>query len=84
MMGRPPIGKVAMTDAERQHRRRAKLREAVHAADVLASLERDYPRADLRAQAAIRAGLKKLLARWEKKKGRTRSSAPNHAPSAHA
>ena len=56
----------------------------VNAADVLGSLERDYPRADLRAQAAIRAGLKKLLARWEKEKRRARPSASDHSPSAHA
>jgi hypothetical protein len=83
-MGRPRVGKTVMTPAERQRRRRAKLREIVHAADVLADLERHYGRADLREQGAIRAGLKKLLARWEKVKRRAQSSARDHAPSAPA
>jgi hypothetical protein len=65
-MGRRPIGEVAMTPAERQRRRRAKLRETVRAGDVLAALKRDYIRAGDSQQRAIRAGMTKLLTRWER------------------
>ena len=68
-MGRPP--------AERQRRHRAKMREVAHASDVLvaleragdvlAALERAYKRARYEyEQREIRAGIKRLLARWEK------------------
>jgi hypothetical protein len=66
IMGRRPVGEVPMTPAERQRRRRAKLREIVHVEQVLANLERDYVRAGVNKQPAIRAGMKKLLTRWEK------------------
>ena len=70
-MGRPHV----MTAAERQ--RRGKLREVTHAGDVLvaleragnvlAALERAYKRARYEyEQREIRAGIKRLLARWEK------------------
>jgi hypothetical protein len=65
-MGRYPIGTVAMTPTERQRRRRAKLRETVYAEQVLANLQRDYARAGVNEQPAIRAGVKKLMRRWEK------------------
>jgi hypothetical protein len=65
-MGRRPIGGVAMTPAERQRRRRAKLRETVQVEQVLANLHRDYTRTDVNKQPAIRAGVTKLLTRWEK------------------
>ena len=55
-----------MTPAERQRRRRARLREVVHAERVLADLERAYGRAFAGDQDAMRAGLKKLLRHWEK------------------
>ena len=44
-MGRPRLGESVMTAAERQRRRRAKLREAIDPAQVLADLERAYRRA---------------------------------------
>jgi hypothetical protein len=65
-MGRPPVGKRAMTSAERQRRYRAKLAEIVDAERVLAALSRAYDRAYLPDQDAIRAGVKKLLRRWDK------------------
>jgi hypothetical protein len=65
-MGRRPIGEVPMTPAERQRRRRTKLAEVVHVEQVLADLERDYIRAGVNKQPAIRTRMKKLLARWEK------------------
>jgi hypothetical protein len=65
-MGRYPIGEVAMTPAERQRRRRARLRERVYAEQVLANLQRDYGRAGVNEQPAIRAGMMKLLSRGEK------------------
>jgi hypothetical protein len=65
-MGRPRIGKTVMTPAERQQRRRAKLAEIVRAAAVLTALDRQYIRAGVNEQPDIRAGVKKLLARWEK------------------
>jgi len=65
-MGRPPIGATAMSATERQRRRRARLREVVHAQRVLADLSRAYGRAGVNGQPDIRAGVKKLLRRWEK------------------
>jgi hypothetical protein len=65
-MGRRPIGEVPMTPAERQRRRRAKLAAIVRANDVLDRLERDYQRAYLTVQAAIRRGVEQLLAKWRK------------------
>jgi hypothetical protein len=65
-MGRPPVGKRAMTSAERQRRYRAKLVEIVDAERVLAALSRAYDRAYFPDQDAIRAGVKKLLRRWDK------------------
>jgi hypothetical protein len=65
-MGRPTIYEIAMTPAERQRRRRAKLREVVHPERVLADLDRAYGRAILADQDDIRAGVKKLMRRWEK------------------
>lgn len=55
-----------MSDRERQQRHRARLRQRVDVADVLASLERDYCRVSVDEQTAIRAGVKKLMRRWEK------------------
>jgi hypothetical protein len=55
-----------MTPAERQRRRRARLREVVHAEHVLADLSRAYGRALASDQDAIRSGLKRLLRQWEK------------------
>jgi hypothetical protein len=55
-----------MTPAERQRRRRAKLRETVHVEQALANLERDYIRAGVNKQPVIRAGMKRLLARLER------------------
>jgi hypothetical protein len=63
-MGRPRIGETAMTPAERQRRRRAKLAAVIDPARVLADLERVYRRAFLADQDVIRRGVKKLLARW--------------------
>jgi hypothetical protein len=65
-MGRPRIGETVMTPAERQRRRRAKLAEVIHPERILADLERAYRRAVLGDQDAIRAGVRKLLARWER------------------
>jgi len=65
-MGRPRIGETVMTPAERQRRRRAKLRETIDPARVLADLDRGYRRAFFADQDAIRSGVRKLLARWEK------------------
>jgi hypothetical protein len=66
-MGRPSILlDRPMTPAERQRRRRAKLRQIVYAADVVDRLERDYARAGVNEQPHIRAGIKKLLRRWER------------------
>jgi hypothetical protein len=65
-MGRPRIGNNVMTPAERQRRHRAKLAAIVHPERVLADLERVYRRAFLSDKDAIRAGVKKLLRRWEK------------------
>jgi len=65
-MGRPAIHGTPMTNAERQRRRRARLREIVHAEHVLADLSRAYGRAFPSDQDALRAGVKKLLRRWEK------------------
>lgn len=65
-MGRPRIGPNAMTPAERQRRRRAKLAEIVGPKRVLADLSLAYARAYLGDQDAILAGLKRLLRRWEK------------------
>jgi hypothetical protein len=65
-MGRPRIGEAPMTATERQRRRRAKLRERVAADDVLATLQRDYGRASADDKSAIRAGVKRLMRRWEK------------------
>src|SRR5262245_26909269 len=65
-MGRPPIGATVMTPTERQRRRRAKLRALVHADDVLTALDRQYIRAGVNEQPAIRKGVKRLLARWER------------------
>jgi hypothetical protein len=42
--GRPPIGKVAMTAAERQRRRRARLREQPHDAESVARLAAEAAR----------------------------------------
>jgi hypothetical protein len=66
MVGRPPIGERAMTPVERQRRRRAKLAEAVCPEQVLAALASDYNRAHASEQKAIRAGVKRMLARWQK------------------
>ena len=65
-MGRLPIYAVAMTPRERQRRRRAKLTEIVRADDVLTALGREYIRAGVNEQPAIRAGVKKLLRQWER------------------
>jgi hypothetical protein len=65
-VGRPRIGPNAMTPAERQRRRRAKLAEIVGPERVLADLSLAYARAYLGDQDAILAGLKRLLRRWEK------------------
>jgi hypothetical protein len=65
-MGRPRIGATVMSAAERQRRHRAKLAEIVHAEHVLAELSRAYDRAYLADQDAIRAGVKRLLRRWDK------------------
>ena len=66
-MGRPSILlDRPMTTAERQRRHRAKLREQVHAEDVLARLDRDYIRAGVNEQPTIRKGVKRLLARWQR------------------
>jgi hypothetical protein len=66
-MGRPCILlDRPLTTAERQRRHRAKLREVVYAGDVVDRLGRDYARAHIDEQKAIRAGVKKLLRRWEK------------------
>jgi hypothetical protein len=66
-MGRPSIlPDRAMTPAERQQRHRAKLREIVNVEQVLAALAHDYGRAVLIEQKEIRAGVKKLLARWHR------------------
>jgi hypothetical protein len=65
-MGRLRIGATVMTPAEHQRRRRAKLAQIVRAEHVLADLSRAYGRAYLSDQDALRAGLKKLLRRWEK------------------
>ena len=66
MVGRPRIGEHVMTTAERQRRHRAKLREIVHAEDVLEVLARDYRRALPVEAAEIRRGVSKLLTRWHK------------------
>jgi hypothetical protein len=55
-----------MTPAERQRRRRAKLAAIVDPQQVLADLHRLYQRAFPADQDVIRAGLKKLLTRWQK------------------
>jgi hypothetical protein len=66
-MGRPAIlPDRPLTPAERQRRHRAKLREVVHAADVLDRLSRDYARAHIDEKKTIRTSVKKLLARWQK------------------
>jgi len=65
-MGRPAIHGTPMTNAERQQRHRAKLAKIVRADDVLTALGREYIRAGVNEQPAIRAGVKKLLARWER------------------
>ena len=73
-----------MTAVERKRRHRAKLREVAHAGDVLvaleragnvlAALERAYERARYEyEQREIRAGIKRLLARWEKAERARRS-----------
>jgi hypothetical protein len=71
-MGRPRIGEAVMTPAERQRRRRAKLAEIVRAEQVVAELERAYTRAG-DEQRAIRAGVKRLLARWQRDSATMRS-----------
>jgi hypothetical protein len=65
-MGRSPIGATAMTPAERQRRRRAKLAAIIHPEDALTELERTYARAALGDQDDIRVGVKKLLRKWER------------------
>jgi hypothetical protein len=65
-MGRPRIGKTAMTPAERQRRRRAKLAEIIDPERVIADLDRIYQRAVLVDQDTMRAGVKKLLRRWDR------------------
>ena len=65
-MGRPRIGTTLLTPAERQRRHRAKLAAYVAADDVLDRLRRDYYRSGVNQQPAIRAGMRKLLAQWEK------------------
>jgi hypothetical protein len=55
-----------MTPAERQRRRRAKLAEIVRPEQVLADLSHAYNRAYATPQGDIRAGVAKLLKRWEK------------------
>jgi hypothetical protein len=65
-MGRPTIYEIAMTPAERQRRRRDKLRAVIDPERVLADLERTYQRAFLTDQDAMRAGVKKLLRRWDR------------------
>ena len=65
-MGRPRLGESVMTAAERQRRRRAKLREAIDPAQVLADVERAYRRAVLADKDAIRKGAKRLLRQWER------------------
>jgi hypothetical protein len=66
-MGRPSILlDRPMTTAERQRRHRAKLREVVYAGDVLDRLKRDYGRVHIDEKKVIRAGVKKLLARWQR------------------
>jgi hypothetical protein len=65
-MGRPRIGKTVMTPAERQRRRRAKLAQGINPAAILADLERTYQRGVLADKDDIRAGVKKLLRRWDR------------------
>jgi hypothetical protein len=65
-MGRPPIGATVMTPAERQRRRRAKLAAIIQPGRVLAELDRTYQHAYLVNQDAIRAGVRKLLRKWER------------------
>ena len=65
-MGRPPIGDNVMTPAERQRRHRAKLAAIVHPKHVLTELDRAYRHAYLADQNDIRAGVKRLLRRWDK------------------
>ena len=65
-MGRPTIYEIAMTPRERQRRRRARLAAIVHPERVLTDLSRAYGRAYLSDQDALRAGVKKLLRRWER------------------
>jgi hypothetical protein len=55
-----------MTPTQRQRRRRAKLRQVIYAEHVLANLQRDYARAGVNEQPRIRAGVKRLMRRWEK------------------
>jgi hypothetical protein len=66
-MGRPCILlDRPLTTAERQRRHRAKLREVVFPADVVERLNRDYHRVHIDERRALCAGVKKLLARWQR------------------
>jgi len=66
-MGRPRIHPDhVLTATERQRRRRERLRAEVDVGRVLEALASEYRRAYLADQDQIRAGVKRLLARWER------------------
>jgi hypothetical protein len=68
-MARPIVYAVAMTNAERQRRHRAKLaaiEREVDASTVLENLARDYQAAYATPKQRIRAGVAKLLRKWER------------------
>jgi hypothetical protein len=65
-MGRPRIGRDRDDAGRAAARYRAKLAEIVHPERVLADLSSTYDRAYLADQDAVRAGMKKLMRRWDK------------------